>query len=44
MKRFGVQLPPSEIDRQYDRFNASDDSDEETHALLGSLLDVIEGK
>lgn len=42
--RVGVQLPRSEVIRQYDRFNAAQSADPETQALLSGLLDVIEGK
>lgn len=43
-KRFGTLLTTTEVRRQYDRYNASEAADAETQAVLGSVLDAIEGK
>ncbi|MBI1904072.1 MAG: hypothetical protein HYS13_23470 [Planctomycetia bacterium] len=42
--RYGVLLTTVEIQRQYDRYNASRDLDKETQDVLGSLLDAIESR
>jgi CheY-like chemotaxis protein len=42
--RVGVRLSPSEIVRQYDRYNQSKSLDKPTQQVLGSVLDTIEGK
>ncbi len=42
LDRYGILLTSSQIARQYDRYNASSTADEETIAILGSLLDAIE--
>ncbi|MEQ8208800.1 MAG: hypothetical protein RH917_03130 [Lacipirellulaceae bacterium] len=42
--RFGLQLTRTQIIRQYDRYNASEISSEETQMILGSILDVLEGR
>jgi CheY-like chemotaxis protein len=42
--RYGVLLTTAEIQRQYDRYNASRDLDKETQDVLGSLLDAIESR
>jgi hypothetical protein len=41
--RRGVLLTHDEIWEQYDRYNASRQEDKATQAILGSLLDAIEG-
>ena len=40
--RYGLLLQQTEILQQYDRYNASEQDDAETQAVLGSLLDTIE--
>ncbi len=40
----GVLLTTDEIQRQYDRYNASATADADTHQVLGSLLDSIESR
>ena len=42
VKRFGVQLTTACIQKQYDRYNASEQLDKPTQAVLGSILDAIE--
>jgi hypothetical protein len=42
VKRRGLLLTQAEIQRQYDRYNASAQADEATQAVLGRLLDIIE--
>jgi hypothetical protein len=42
VKHRGLQLSPSQISQQYDRYNASADADEATQHVLGRLLDIIE--
>ena len=40
--RRGLMLHQADIDRQYDRYNASADADQATQEILGQLLDAIE--
>jgi hypothetical protein len=40
--QFGLRLAPSDVIRQYDRYNQSAQLDKETQALLGQILDTIE--
>ena len=40
----GTLLTTGEIQRQYDRYNASKTESEETQQLLGTILDVIEAR
>ena len=40
--RFGVLLTIKEIQRQYERYNQSEDNDEGTQQVLASILDAIE--
>ncbi|MBX7165105.1 MAG: HEAT repeat domain-containing protein [Pirellulales bacterium] len=40
----GVLLTPSEVQAQYDRYNASEHLDAATQALLASILDTIEAR
>ncbi|MEN1681837.1 MAG: armadillo/beta-catenin-like repeat-containing protein [Planctomycetota bacterium] len=42
--QFGTLLTTTEIQRQYDRYNASEGADAETQGVLGSVLDAIEEK
>jgi len=42
VKHFGLRLAPSEVVRQYDRYNASAKLDKATQQLLGGILDAIE--
>jgi hypothetical protein len=42
VKRFGVRLAPSDVVRQYQRYNASARLDKATQQLLGGILDTIE--
>lgn len=42
--QFGVQLPPEAIRRQYARYNASENAEPDTQALLSGVLDAIEAK
>ncbi len=44
VRRVGVRLSPSEILRQYDRYNQSKSLDKPTQQVLGALLDTIEGQ
>jgi HEAT repeat protein/CheY-like chemotaxis protein len=44
VQRYGVQLTASEILAQYDRYNASETADRPTQAVLGHVLDTIEGE
>jgi hypothetical protein len=44
VRKFGVRLSPSEILRQYERYNQSAQQDKEMQQLLGAVLDVIEEK
>ncbi|HEV2969584.1 MAG TPA: hypothetical protein VGY55_06305 [Pirellulales bacterium] len=44
VREFGLRLSPSEILRQYERYNQSAQQDKETQQLLGAVLDVIEKK
>jgi HEAT repeat protein/CheY-like chemotaxis protein len=44
VRHFGLRLNPSEIVRQYDRYNESAQQDKPTQQLLGAVLDVIEKK
>ena len=44
VQRFGTRLTSGEIMRQYDRYNASAALDAPTQQMLGSILDVLEGK
>ena len=41
--RFGLRLAPSEVLRQYDRYNQSATLDKPTQQLLAQILDAIEG-
>ncbi len=41
--RFGLRLAPSEVLRQYDRYNQSASLDKPTQQLLAQILDAIEG-
>jgi hypothetical protein len=40
--RYGVQLTREEVERQYERYNATRDLDEATQKLMNSILDAIE--
>ena len=40
--RFGLRLAPSEVIRQYDRYNQSASLDKPTQQLLANVLDAIE--
>jgi hypothetical protein len=40
--RFGVLLTRTEMLTQYDRYNTSENKDQETQALLAALLDTLE--
>jgi len=42
--RRGKLLTTGEIERQYDRYNASETLDAETQRVLGFVLDVIEAE
>jgi CheY-like chemotaxis protein len=42
--RFGILLTTRQIVSQYDRYNASRNSDSQTQQLLGNLLDVLESQ
>lgn len=42
--RFGTLLTSSQINQQYDRYNASELHDEETQRLLAGILDVMEAR
>ena len=42
--RFGLQITRTQIVRQYDRYNASENLHEETQAILSGVLDVLEGQ
>ncbi|HEX3998645.1 MAG TPA: HEAT repeat domain-containing protein [Pirellulales bacterium] len=42
VKHFGLRLAPSEVVRQYNRYNASAQLDKATQQLLGEILDTIE--
>ena len=42
VQHFGLRLAPSEVIRQYDRYNQSAQLDKATQQLLGRLLDTIE--
>lgn len=42
VNRCGVQLTVPRIQKQYDRYNASERHDKPTQAVLGSILDAIE--
>jgi CheY-like chemotaxis protein len=44
VRKFGLRLSPSEILRQYERYNQSAQQDKDTQQLLGAVLDVIEKK
>jgi hypothetical protein len=44
VNRYGVQLTVPRIQKQYDRYNASERHDKPTQAVLGSILDAIEKK
>ena len=44
VKRQGTMLTTHEIEQQYDRFNASEATSEETRKVLGSILDSIEAR
>ena len=44
VKRTGVLLTKDEILLQYDRYNASEKLSAQTQQVLGSILDIIEGK
>lgn len=41
-QRHGILLRTAEIARQYDRYNASEDLDQDTQRILGLILDCIE--
>lgn len=43
VQRFGLRLAPSEVLRQYDRYNQSAALDKPTQKLLAQILDAIEG-
>ncbi len=40
--RFGLRLTPSEVQRQYDRYNQSAALDKATQKVLSGLIDTIE--
>jgi HEAT repeat protein len=42
VQHFGLRLAPSEVIRQYDRYNQSAQLDKATQELLGRILDTIE--
>ncbi len=42
VQQFGLRLAPSDVIRQYDRYNQSAQLDKATQQLLGRLLDTIE--
>lgn len=42
--RHGILLTTTQIELQYDRYNASKTADEPTQKLLGGILDVLENK
>lgn len=44
VRRRRTLLTTDEIRRQFERYNQSEFLDAETQAVLGSILDVIEGK
>lgn len=44
VQRHGKLLTPTEISVQFDRYNASETSDQQTQQVLGYLLDVLEDK
>jgi hypothetical protein len=44
VKSHGVLLAADEIIDQYDRYNASQDSDVETQKVFAALLDAIESR
>ncbi|MEE8450793.1 MAG: hypothetical protein V3R99_02730 [Thermoguttaceae bacterium] len=41
-EQFGILLTTAQISRQYDRYNASEDSDQQTQRILAAILDSIE--
>jgi hypothetical protein len=43
-ERYGIRLTSAQILRQYDRYNASEQADVDTQALLGGILDSLEKK
>lgn len=43
LQRHGVLLTTEQLRRQYDRYNASANAPAETQAVLGRLLDLLEG-
>lgn len=42
VQQFGLRLAPSDVIRQYDRYNQSAQLDKATQTLLGQILDTIE--
>ena len=44
VQRFGKLLSNDQLQRQYDRYNASESADAETQAVLGRVLDVLESR
>jgi hypothetical protein len=42
--RFGTLLTTGEVERQYDRYNASETLDKPTQELLAAMLDVMEAR
>ena len=42
VSRFGILLTKIEMLKQYDRYNASETKDEQTQAVLASILDTLE--
>ena len=44
VQRFGKLLSPTQAAAQYDRYNASEDADQQTQQVLGQVLDILEDK
>ncbi|HEY1068170.1 MAG TPA: hypothetical protein VGE52_18750, partial [Pirellulales bacterium] len=44
VERFGTLLTPTEVYRQYSRYNQSEESDAATQQILAGILDAIEQK
>lgn len=43
VQRFGLQLDSLQLNRQYDRYNASETADAATQQVLSRILDILEG-